>query len=136
MGLDNGIYVKSNKRKITREMLPSGIDYPMEYDYDNNVEIVYWRKNHGLRRSMFETFNWHTDGDQWEFEIDTPEEVMQLIEMIAGWLDEERWENEGDSIWSYENIRHILVQNIVNLALIRAYMESNPDVYLVFYDSY
>ena len=38
MGLDNGIYVKSNRRKVTRNMLPSSIRYcwDEEYYYSTN----------------------------------------------------------------------------------------------------
>ena len=59
-----------------------------------------------------------------------------LIALIAKWLDKERWEDEGDSIWEYDEIKDMLVQNIVNLSIIQSYMTINPDVYLEFYDSY
>ena len=74
--------------------------------------------------------------DQYKFNIETPTQVLELIEIIASFLDKERWENEGDSIWSYEEIRPVLIQNIINLALIHTFMCENPDVYLEFYDSY
>ena len=134
MGLDNGFYVKSNKRKLTRADLPQGIVYPFEKDYNNEIEIVYWRKNWGLRWAVMDHFE--SSVDQYKFNIETPTQVLEFIEIIASFLDKERWENEGDSIWSYEEIRPVLIQNIINLALIYAFMRENPDVYLVFYDSY
>ena len=70
------------------------------------------------------------------FDIDTPKQVEQIIEIIASFLDEDRWEYEGNSIWSYEEMKPVLIQNIVNLAAMMQYMEQNPDVYLIFYDSY
>ena len=137
MGLDNGIYVKSNKRQITREILPAGIDYPFENDYNNEVEIVYWRKNWGLRNAVMNYFGWRlASEEQYKFEIEKPEQVLNFIEIIASFLDENRWENEGDSIWDYNEIRHVLIQNIINLAMIYTFMLDNPDVYLEFYDSY
>lgn len=51
-------------------------------------------------------------------------------------MDEETWENEGNSIWSYKEELPVLKDNLFNLALIAAYMKENPDVYLEFYDSY
>ena len=136
MGLDNGVCVRSNKRNITRNDLPSGIIYPFSQSI-SDTEIVYWRKNWGLRNDVMNSFGWRVRSeDEWEFEIDTPDQVLQLIELIAKWLNEERWISEGDSIWDFEDIREMLVQDIVNLAIIRAYMQSNPDIYLVFYDSY
>ena len=80
------------------------------------------------------TFGWN-DKD-YAFEIDTPRQVITLIEIIASWLNEERWENESRSVWLYEEIRPILIQDIINLALIYTFMCENPDVYLEFYDSY
>lgn len=134
MGLDNGIIVKSNKRTITRDILPATIKYPFD---EPEAEILYWRKNWGLRNAVMNHFGWmDASEEQYEFYIDTPEQVLEFIEIIASFLDEERWENEGDSIWSYEEARPGLVRNIVNLALIHAFMCENLDVYLEFYDSY
>ena len=136
IGLDNGFYVKSNKRQITREMLPAGIIYPFENDYGNNVEIIYHRKDWGWRNSIMATFGWMTTSEnQWKFEL-TPSKVLRMIELTASWLDRERWENEGNSIWEYDEIRKVLIRDISNLAIIYGFMLENPDVYLEFYDSY
>lgn len=137
VGLDNGFYVKSKKRKITREMLPSVIKYPSNTDYNGNVEIVYWRKNWGLRYGVLDILGKRFAGEsEYRFEIDKPETVGQIIELIAMFLNPERWENDGQSIWSADEIRDTLVQNIINLAAIEVFMIENPDVYLEFYDSY
>ena len=135
MGLDNGFYVKSNKRKITREMLPSIIKYPSNTDYNGNVEIVYWRKNWGLRYGVLDILD-KRFADEYKYEIDKPETVEEIIELIAVFLDPERWENEGQSIWTADEARPGLIQDIVNLAAIEVFMIENPDVYLEFYDSY
>ena len=135
MGLDNGFYVKSNKRKITREMLPSVIKYPFNTDYNGNVEIVYWRKNWGLRYGVLDILN-KRFADEYRYEIDKPETVEKIIELIAIFLDPEKWENDGQSIWSADEARPGLIQDIVNFAAIQIFMEENPDVYLEFYDSY
>ena len=135
IGLDNGFYVKSNKRKITREMLPSVIKYPSNTDYNGNIEIVYWRKNWGLRYGVLDILD-KRFADEYRYEIDKPETVEEIIELIAVFLDPERWENEGQSIWTADEARHGLIQDIVNLAAIQVFMEENPDVYLEFYDSY
>lgn len=135
MGLDNGAYIKSNKRKLTRDMLPNGIVYPFEKDYCGEIEILYWRKCWGLRDSTLRLFNHMSDND-YKFDIDTPEQVMEWIEMIASWIDEEKWENDGESIWSYDEIKPMLIQNIINLSIIYMFMSENPDIYLEFYDSY
>lgn len=135
MGLDNGLYIKSDVRKITREMLPEGIFFPFEYDYDDVVQVLYWRKYWGVRNEVMRTFGWY-DGDSGYYELDTPAKVMRFIEIVASWLNEERWEEDGDSIWEYNEVRLSLIHNIINLSIIYTLMESNPDIYLIFYDSY
>ena len=135
MGLDNGFYVKSNKRKITREMLPSVIKYPFEKDYDEQVEIVYWRKNWALRNGVLNILG-KRFADEYKYEIDKPETVEQIIELIVTFLDPKKWENEGQSIWTADEARPGLLRDIVNLTAIQVFMEENPDVYLEFYDSY
>ena len=49
MGLDSGLLVKSDKRVLTRDMLPAGIMYPFENDYNNDIEIAYFRKCWNIR---------------------------------------------------------------------------------------
>ena len=134
MGLDNGFKVKSNKRQITREMLPEGIVYPFDFE---PTEVVYWRKNWGLRNAVMNHFGWRRANiDQWQFNIESAKGVMELILIIASFLDPVKWDDEGDSIWDFDEIKNVLVQNIVNLALVKSFMEANPDAYLEFYDSY
>ena len=138
IGLDNGFIVKSNKRQITRDLLPSGIIYPFDKDYDESPEIIYHRKDWGWRNDIMRTFGWwNSSVDQYKFELESPADVLTLIELTAGWLDKERWEDEGNSIWDYENSAHKhLITDISNLAILYGWMLNNPDVYLEFYDSY
>lgn len=132
MGLDNGVEAKSNLRELTRDMLPSEIVYPFSF---NDTEIIYWRKNWGLRNKVVNTFPLE-EGSNWQYIIDTPNQVFELIKIIISFMNKETWEEEGDSIWEYDEILPILQQNVMNLAIIAAFMKNNPDVYLEFYDSY
>ena len=141
MGLDNGFYVRSNHRKLTRDMLPQGLEYP--FDDDSDLEVIYHRKDWGWRDSIMAKFNWKdpnfyddTEDVDTSYLIETPAQVMALIELTASWLDEEKWENEGRSIWEYEVARPHLVHDIITLALLYGFMQQNPDVFLEFYDSY
>lgn len=133
MGLDNGIYIKSNHRKITREILPKELIYPFERDYSDGVEILYWRKNWGLRDIIVDNFPIYDEG---YYIIETSQQVFGLIKIIISFMDKEKWEEDGDSIWSYDEILPILQRDIINLAITAAFMENNPDIYLIFYDSY
>lgn len=133
IGLDNGVIVRSTHRKLTRAMLPEGLVYPFDTDYeDEGIEILYWRKNWGLRNAVVKTF----PVDNWFYLIETSQQVFELIRIIISFMNKEKWEEDGDSIWDYDEILPILQRDIMNLAIIASFMINNPDVYLVFYDSY
>lgn len=134
MGLDNGVIVKSRRRAITREMLPEGLVYPWDEKLDgpDTVEILYWRKNWGLRNIVVHTF----PAEDYDYLIETPQQVFELIRIIVSFMNKETWEEDGDSIWDYDEILPILQRDVINLAIIASFMKNNPDVYLVFYDSY
>ena len=142
MGLDNGFYVRSNRRKLTREMLPAGINYPYDKDFDNYIEVIYHRKDWGWRNSIMKEFGWKDVNmcddisDMKAYLIETPAQVLKLIEVTASWLNEEKWENEGNSIWEYESARRHLVEDIINYSILYSFMQQNPDIFLEFYDSY
>ena len=134
MGLDNGIYVRSKQRKLTRKDLPATIKYPWsdKYDEDNGIEIVYWRKYWGLRTEICCAFNY----DDYRIILNTPKEVKDFIKIIMSWINPERWEDEGQSIWSFDEALPNLTQSVINLCAIGRFMIDNPDIYLEFYDSY
>ena len=116
-------------------MLPEELVYPFDKDYSYGVEILYWRKNWGLRNVVVHTFPTEDESDCY-YLIETPQQVFELIRIIVPFMSKEKWEEDGDSIWDYDEILPILQQNIINLALIASFMKNNPDVYLIFYDSY
>ena len=141
MGLDNGFYVRSNRRVITREDLPQELHYPFEKDY-GGVEVIYHRKDWGWRNSIMKEFGWKDVNmcddiaDMKAYLIETPAQVLKLIEVTASWLNEEKWEDEGNSIWEYEHARRHLVEDIINYSILYSFMQQNPDIFLEFYDSY
>lgn len=137
MGLDNGIVVKSNKRPITRADLPN-LHFPFTSDYsDTEVEIAYARKCWGLRSDLINSIDWdEVSSNGCYFRIYNPDLVYDVINVVAGWLDEDRWDDDGDSIWNFDQAKHNLINWIVNLSCMILIMEKNPDIYLEFYDSY
>lgn len=92
-------------------------------------------KNWGLRTRVVRYLGDFPHED-YDYIIDTPQQVFELIRIIVSFMNEETWENEGNSIWDYDEILPILQQNVINLAIIASFMKNNPDVYLEFYDSY
>ena len=131
MGLDNGIYVKSCDRKLTRKDLPLIIDYPFGDD-ENDTEIVYWRKYWGLRNEIVRNFP-YVDGTIY---FHSPDSVKQLIDIISSWISKERWDEDSGSIWDFEEAEPNLIRSIINLTAIYQFMVDKYDVYLEFYDSY
>ena len=134
MGLDNGFYIRSDARQLTREMLPPGIQYPFQIDYDDDIEIIYWRKNWGLRDAIFCRFG--NLPNEYITRFDTPEVVLELIDEITSWIDKDKWEEEGRSIWTFEQVLPILLRDLINLSIVYVLMLIAPDIYLEFYDSY
>ena len=141
MGLDNGFWVKSNRRQLCRKDLPSGLIYTFD-EYSNvdetikykNIEIIYWRKNWGLRNAIIDYFD--GENDSGIYEIDTPEQIDAIVGIIFQFLDRDVWDNEGESIWEFEHMKPTLHNNIVNLLLIKEWMKTHQDIYVEFYDSY
>lgn len=140
MGLDNGVVVRSSKRPVTRDILPNELVYPFDREYiAGEVEIVYWRKNWNLRNTVLDSDAvLPTEASAYEFSIDTPAQVFELIKIIVSFMNKETWEDDerGSTIWDYDEILPILQQNVMNLAIIASFMINNPDIYLIFYDSY
>lgn len=135
MGLDNGFIVTSNKRKITRDMLPSCLDYPFDSKYDDGQgpEIIYWRKYWGLRNQIVHLCK---TNDNFYYIIDDVKQIDDIIKIITYFLNEEVWDNEGQSIWTYDEVKATLKNNIADLIIIKNFIVDNPDVFLLFYDSY
>lgn len=96
---------------------------------------MYWRKCWGLRGAVLDIISEH-DSENYCYQIDTPEQIFKIVNVIFGFMDEKVWEDEGDSIWTYDEIRSRLEQDIINLILMIPFMRDNPDTYLEFYDSY
>ena len=140
MGLDNGVVVRSSKRPVIRDMLPKELIYPFEKEYiAGEVEIIYWRKNWNLRNAILSSNAVNSiSTNEYEFSIDTPAQVFELIKIIVSFMNKDTWEDDeyGSTIWDYDEILPILQRDIINLAIIASFMKNNPDIYLIFYDSY
>ena len=136
MGLDNGWIIKSDKRELTRADLPANIRYPFGKDYSNKIEIAYARKWWGVRTDLLNNIEWDDTIDEYYFIIENPEKILNIIELIASWLNKEKWDTEAMSIWTYDEAQPNLIDWIINFSIIYIFMKENPDVYLKFYDSY
>lgn len=131
MGLDNGIYLQGVKREQVK--LPWFVSLPFDSDRDNEVDICYWRKCWGIRSKIKSIL--HMSDDDYEYEIEE-DDIPALVRMLEEFLDEEYWDQFADSIWSYDEFKPNLLDQIKNLLWLRDYLKENPNVKCYFYDSY
>ena len=101
---------------------------------EEGEEIVYWRKNWGLRDAVKRVLG--MGQEEYVYEIDTPRQILNIVEIIFHFKDKVAWKDEGRSIWTYSEIEPILQRDIINLTLMVPFIQANPDVYIEFYDSF
>lgn len=109
MGLDNWIMVKKHKSKTVNKLL----SYIFTYDkYFDEYEILYYRKCWNLRYLIMdvttECFNEHN-----ELPIKQGE-IKEIIKSFKS-LNEHNWEDEGRSIWDFEEMEEAIKRDIKTL---------------------
>lgn len=133
MGLDNGIDIKGLKIKDIKN-IPWYVELRDCFGPQFNVtEVCYWRKCWGLRSDIMGVLHMYNDEYSHPVEED---DIPAIIRVIERYLDKEVWEDEGDSIWTYEEAKGNLLQCIKNLCWLKEYMHENKHVKCEFYDSY
>lgn len=132
MGLDNGIMVKNVK--LTD--LPSQMEIDQMYEYDDGVEIAYWRKCWDLRNDILHLVFpeiWASDPLAYRFPL-TPDKLLAIIDDIEWYINHPSdWRN---SIWSWDEYVPILQKNKFNLLLFYNWWEKHPEIEAYFYDSF
>ena len=127
MGLDNGVVLKTNLE----------IDFPHKiWDWRNDhqeYDICYWRKFWGLRNTVVREFNQEFECARIPLDA---EGVGKLLCILEEFQDRDFYEQNGDSIWAYEEY---LIHNIrccENLIWLQNFLEEHPNEECYFYDSY
>jgi hypothetical protein len=130
MGLDNGINIKRTDRiaKYFNEKL-----YPhFYYVNDCDIEIAYWRKCWNIRNAILDILDVTEDNDS-HTEISIPQ-MKEIIKFLKS-LNENNWEENGYSIWTWEESKkHIKFQIKKLKRLIKLMKRYDIEVY--FYDSW
>jgi len=130
MGLDNGFIME-----IPRTEIPSFLNLPWDFPDSGDVEIAYWRKCWGVRELILSVL--HPSKEGYEYIVESEDLNAILNKLIDKCFNKEWWENEGDSIWTFEEaLPRTIIDNIFNLKWAAAYMAAHPDVKMYFYDSY
>lgn len=129
MGLDNGVCIRrSDGGKI---VLPSFVKCFCE-NYENEVEIVYWRKCWGIRNEIIKNLGGENDTGSYILGLD---DLENIINILRKFLDKKYWDLWADSIWKYEDFIENSAQYLINLTWLYGYAKHN-DVTIEFYDSY
>ena len=132
MGLDNGFRLKNVKRHWIPEFVELPFSAKETWD-EQDVELVYWRKCWGLRAAVLRVL--HAKPDAYESEVEA-EDIPAIIRAITPFMSKEYWEDEGESIWTFEEKFPHLVQDLVNLKWLEGYLKEHPESKCYFYDSY
>lgn len=137
MGLDNGIIIKP-KNEDAEIFLEKNCNHFKEDIYsDPTYEPVYWRKCWNLRNAMFEN-GLATDGSHHDLKIEDLKTVIEKV--IKPFLNEDYWNEDNRSIWSWTQMVRQLGQEIFNLRYFIDDVEdedlTDEDFEIYFYDSY
>lgn len=131
MGLDNYIKVKRNEYTNTIPKLKhfeESWDKKHEYDFS----ICYWRKCWNIRHEILYILG-DISSDRYENPVDA-EAVDQIISFL-GSLNKKNWTDHGSSIWTWDEYKSHIKQNIKDLKTLRKLMKKY-DLEVVFIDSY
>lgn len=131
MGLDNGVHVKRTPiSESISEMKQFEEDWIKKYNL--NYEVCYWRKCWNIRSRIFDVLTGSFD-EEYRITL-TIEDVDRIAEVLQS-FNSDNWEDDGWSIWTFDDMEEILEQQISNLGTLKQLMlEYELEVY--FYDSY
>ena len=133
LGLDNGFRISGVRNS---DDIPSFVvcdDGTVYANGEVEIELVYWRKCWGLRAAVLSTL--HATKDEYEVPVDV-EDIPAIIRAITPFFSKEYWDEEGESIWTFEEKFPYLIQDVINLKWLESYMKDHPEVKCYFYDSY
>ena len=107
--------------------------YLFEKDYQDGVEVCYWRKHWGLRNWFLREAFPNSSNEQYYFDLDV-EKITILMKIIIHYL---RHPNDWDNnYWEFSEVKHVLRHQLWNLFLLRRWMKRHSEAKVVFYDSY
>lgn len=131
MGLDNGIIIQEcNKIKEDLVKCPC-----FEWDESDGDEqhIAYWRKCWGVRNAILGVLHAPQSGGRFPVEHD---DVPAILRALKPFLTRETWDEDGDSIWEYDEYLDTMVNTYIRLTWLKDYMMKHQDLKVYFYDSY
>lgn len=135
MGLDNGIYLKQ-KGDFNKEEVPNHVKLEYYASEPDTAYVCYWRKCWNIRGAILDNLTGR-ENENYEYELSITD-IDQIINVIVNYLDGTYdWDNDdGGSIWAFEEMIPKLAQDIINLGWLKSYLKTHPQAVAYFYDSY
>jgi hypothetical protein len=131
MGLDNGIVLKDTTRQNIET--PWFVSFPFDNDYDNKLDVCYWRKCWGIRNEIKRIL--HLKDNEYKCKVEE-DDIPAIIRILEKYLDKDYWDDNAESIWIYDEYKPHLIQQIKNLLWLREYLRTYKRAECYFYDSY
>ena len=114
MGLDNGIIIKES----------TGAE----------SSVCYWRKCWNIRSNIFDIIKPTTTEEVYEFPLSL-DNIVDIYYMLKN-LNEDNWFENGNSIWSWQEKRKSIKQDIKELKKLIKRMKKEENLKVFFFDSY
>lgn len=129
MGLDNGLIAKG----VSINDTPSFVHIYFDPTGQTELDLCYWRKYWGLRGEINTALHMHSD--EYEKEVD-PEDIPAIKRAIIRYLNSEYFNENADTIWTYDEAIQHMIQQYINLCWFEDYWRDHSQVKLIWYDSY
>ena len=131
MGLDNSIEIKRTPYTDSiSELRQFNLDWDNKHEYD--FSVCYWRKCWNIRNGILDILG-DRFSDQWRFHLNT-ENIDKIIAFLKS-LNKHNWNADGGSIWTWEEYKNHIKDDIKKLKMLRKLMKKY-DLKVVFIDSY
>lgn len=131
MGLDNSIEIKRTPYTDSiSELRQFNLDWDNKHEYD--FSVCYWRKCWNIRNGILDILG-DRFSDQWRFHLNT-ENIDKIIAFLKS-LNKHNWNDDGGSIWTWEEYKNYIKDDIKKLKMLRKLMKKY-DLKVVFIDSY
>ena len=131
MGLDNSIEIKrTSYTDSISELRQFNLDWDNKHEYD--FSVCYWRKCWNIRNGILDILG-DRFSDQWRFHLNT-ENIDKIIAFLKS-LNKHNWNDDGGSIWTWEEYKNHIKDDIKKLKMLRKLMKKY-DLKVVFIDSY
>lgn len=126
MGLDNGIIITEYPEHLQSKLQELT-------SHKDNLDLAYWRKCWGIRNAIINNLGFDREGGEYKL---TLKHFPILLKILKQFLKKEIWDSKADSIWEYDEMFDRQLQMVINLEKFYDIYKDNPNINVIFYDSY